>query len=469
MLAQMTDCGCETAPLPDVVVIVNGTRLKAADVFSDGTQKKIAVLQQGVMDERKNSLQLLINSRLLEAEARKRGMSPTRIVKQEVTSKVADPIDTEIEEFYNGNRANISGDLAAARSEIIAYIRNKRETALSEGFAARLRSAADVKMLVETATPPANAGERSRVFAYVNGFAILSADIEDVLRPTIFSVQEQVFRLRSDDIEVKVNDMLLTAEAQKRKMTESALIDAEVAAKVPAVTDADARAFYSQNKDRINGDFENVRVQLIDYLGEKKKTEAEAAFAKRLRASANIQVFLREPVPPVYQIDTAGRPSKGNQNAPVTIVEFIDIECRTCAEPYQAVDRIFNEMNGKVRLVVMHFPLTQHKRAQKAAEAAEAARDQGKFWDYVDLLFKNQTALETTDLKQDATQLGLDRKKFDAALDGTRLSDNVDHDRLEGDKLGISRTPTVYINGRRSVDVTYSGLKAAIETVLKTR
>jgi protein-disulfide isomerase len=465
--AQKVDCGCETAPLPDVLVIVNGTRLKAADVFSDSTQKKVGELQKSVIDERKNELQLLISSRLLEAEARKRGMSPTRLVKQEVTLKVADPTDTEVEEFYNRNRASISGDLSAARGEIIAYIRNKRETAASESFAGRLRAAADVKELVDAATPPANAAERSRVFATINGVAIRSGDVEDMLRPTIFSVQEQVYALRKAEIETQINDMLLTAEAKRRGVTTTQLYDAEVDHKARAVTDADARGFYDKNRERINGEFEKVKLQLIQYLVDQSKKNAEETFAARLRSAASIQLFLPEPVPPLYAIDTAGRPSKGSQNAPVTVVEFIDIECRTCSEPYHAVDRIFNEMNGRLRLVVMHYPLSQHKHAQKAAEAAEAARDQGKFWEYVDLLFKNQTALEPTDLKQYATQLGLDRKKFDAALDGTRLSDNVDHDRLEGDKLGINRTPTVYINGRRSADVTYEGLKTAVEAAMK--
>lgn len=467
LAAQHADeCACETAPVPDIVAIVNGTKLRAADTFSDQTKKRTAELQQGVIDERKNALKLMVNSRLLETEARKRGMSPTRLLKQEVMSNVADPTDTEIEEFYNRNREKISGDLAGARSEIKSYIRNRREAAESEKFAERLRAAGNVKMIVETATPPGTASERSRVFATVNGFSIRSADIEDILRPTIFTVQEQVFSLRNNDVTLKVNDMLLAAEAKRRTMTTSALIDAEVAAKLPVITEGDARGFYNQNKERINGEFEKVKGSIIEYLRDTKKTELEKAFADRLRRGASIQVFLAEPVPPVYQIDTAGRPSKGSQNAPVMIVEFIDIECRTCGDPYRAVDRIYTEMSGKVRVVVMHYPLTQHKRAQKAAEAAEAARDQGKFWEYLDLLFKNQKALDVADLKQYATQLGLDRKKFDAAIDGTRLMDNVDHDRLEGDKLGIYRTPTIFINGRRNLDVTYEGLKQAVELAL---
>jgi protein-disulfide isomerase len=461
------DCGCETSQLPDVVLILNGTKYRQADVFSVQARQKITDLQQSVIDERKNELQLLLNAKLLTAEARKQGMSPTRLIKQEVVSKVTDPNETEIQEFYSRNRSSIAGDLIAARADIIAYIRNKRETAAADEYAQRLRAAADVKVLIDEAAPPANASQRSRVLATINGAAVTAGDVEDALRPTIFSVQEQVYDIRKGEIDRKLNDLLLTGEARKRGLTEQALYEAEVTKKVPAVGEAEARAFFDKNRERITGDFEKVRYQLINYLVDQKKNDVEKGFADRLRAAATVQTFLSEPIEPIYAIDSEGRPSKGARNAPVTIVEFIDIECRTCAEPYHVLDRIFNESNGKVRIVAMHYPLSQHKNAANAAIAAEAAREQGKFFEYVDLLFKDQSALELTGLKQYATQLGLDRKKFDAALDGTRLSDIVDHDRLEGDKIGVSRTPTIFINGRRSADITYEGLKKAVDAALR--
>src|SRR5206468_12517474 len=78
------DCGCETAPLPDVILIVNGKPFRQANVFSAQTRKKVADVQQLVVDERTKEVSLLVNAKLLAAEARKRGMSPTRLVKQEV-------------------------------------------------------------------------------------------------------------------------------------------------------------------------------------------------------------------------------------------------------------------------------------------------------------------------------------------------------------------------------------------------
>ena len=148
LFAQKNDCACETAPLPEVLATVNGTKLRTADVFNDALQKKVADLQQGVIDERKNMVRLLINSRLLEAEARKRGMSPTRLVKQEVMSKVADPTDAEITEFYNRNRSNISSMstyshglyMGSLRYEQIATVAHDHQLAVRSCFGQLRRS-----------------------------------------------------------------------------------------------------------------------------------------------------------------------------------------------------------------------------------------------------------------------------------------------------------------------------------------
>jgi protein-disulfide isomerase len=110
-----------------------------------------------------------------------------------------------------------------------------------------------------------------------------------------------------------------------------------------------------------------------------------------------------------------------------------------------------------------------HANAFKAAEAAEAAREQDKYWEYTALLFRNQSALEVANLKQYATSLGLDRARFDAALDSGKFADKVRRDILDGDKVGVSGTPSLFVNGRRVNDRTYEGLKAAIEAALKKK
>jgi protein-disulfide isomerase len=117
---------------------------------------------------------------------------------------------------------------------------------------------------------------------------------------------------------------------------------------------------------------------------------------------------------------------------------------------------------------VRDYPLSQHADALKAAEAAEAAREQGKYWEYTMLLYQNQSALGVDKLKEYATRVGLDRAKFDAALDSGKFAESVRRDMQDGDRVGVAGTPTVFVNGRRVERASYEDLKAAIEAALKT-
>jgi protein-disulfide isomerase len=174
-------------------------------------------------------------------------------------------------------------------------------------------------------------------------------------------------------------------------------------------------------------------------------------------------------VSPVYEIATDDQPSKGAATAAVTVVEFTDLQCPTCAQLHPVVERLVAEYGDRVKFVVRDYPLTMHANAAKAAEAAEAAREQGKYWEYVALLYRNQSALEVPKLKEYAASLGLDRAKFDAALDSGKFSEKVQRDMTDGNRVGVNGTPTFYVNGRRIEVRSYEALKAAIDAALKEK
>jgi len=465
-LATTEDCGCEAAPLPEVLATVNGIRITKQDI-SANTQQRITQLQQQVVEARKRELDLQINSKLLEAEAKKRGVSASKLIEAEIIQKAGEPTEAEAQKVYDENKARIQGEFKDVKNEIVEYLRTQRQNEQAKRFSEVLRAGSQVKKNVEVATPPATAADRARVLATVNGQNITSADIEDSLRPLIYGVQEQVYNLRKQDVELKINDTLLEQEAQKRKVTTRALLETEVTAKVPVVSEAQAQKFYDENKDRINGDFSQMKYQIIQYLQERENQQANAAFASRLRSTAQVQTFLTAPEPPVYTISTDDQPAKGNPAAKVTIVEFTDFQCPSCAQAQPILERIADEYADRVRFVVRDFPLSQHAEAMKAAEAAEAAREQGKYWEYVAILFRNQSALQVDKLKAYATQIGLDRAKFDAALDSGRFTDKVHRDMLEGQRVGVNGTPTIFVNGRRISDRSYEGLKAVVEAALR--
>jgi protein-disulfide isomerase len=146
------------------------------------------------------------------------------------------------------------------------------------------------------------------------------------------------------------------------------------------------------------------------------------------------------------EIDHA--PVRGAPMAPVTIVTFSDFECHYCGRAHPILRRALRELEGKVRLVFLNFPLSAHEHAQAAAAAAIAAGNQGKFWEMHDLLFENQAALEAQDLERYATQLGLDLERFRTDVEARETRERIDRDREHGVKVGVEGTPSIFVNGR---------------------
>ena len=464
--AQVSDCGCEDKPLPEVLSVVNGVKISKNDLNPE-TRARVEELQRQVVEARQRELDLQIDSILLESEAKKRGVTPSQVIKDDVIAKVQTPTEAEAQAFYDQNKAQIKTEFKDAKENIVEYLRYQRQQEEAVKLAQRLRATAQLKVLAKSSTPPATSADRARVLAIVNSRQITMGDIEDSLRPLIFNVQEQVYTLRKQDLELKINDTLLSQEAQKKGITTRALLDAEVTSKLARVTDAQAQTFFDQNKDRISGDFAQTKAQIIQYLEEGQEREATIAFAGQLRRASKVETSLTAPESPAFSIATDDQPVKGNPKAVVTIVEFTDFECPSCARQHPVLERIVSEFGDRLRLVVRDFPLSQHANARKAAEAAEAAREQGKYWEYAAALFRNQSALGVDKLKQYATELGLDRARFDASLDSGKFAENVQRDLADGRKLGVNGTPTLYINGKRVSDNSYESLKAAIETALK--
>ena len=159
-------------------------------------------------------------------------------------------------------------------------------------------------------------------------------------------------------------------------------------------------------------------------------------------------------------------PVRGPASAAVTIVEFTDFQCPSCAAMHPVIEEVLKSYGSKVRFVVRDFPLAMHADARKAAEAANAAHAQGKFFEYAALLFKGQKELDVPSLKKYASELGLDRARFDAALDSGKFAAEVRHDIAQGELYGVGATPTIFINGVMLTELTSDALRAAIDRAL---
>jgi protein-disulfide isomerase len=149
------------------------------------------------------------------------------------------------------------------------------------------------------------------------------------------------------------------------------------------------------------------------------------------------------------RIAAKGAPSFGPEDAKVTIVEFSDFQCPYCSRAAEVVHQIKNKYGDKVRFVFRQFPLPMHQQAHLAAQAAVAAQQQGKFWEYHDLLFANQRELTRESLEAYAKKVDMNMTELKRALDGQTNKAAVDADVSLGEGVSVSGTPTVFINGKR--------------------
>ena len=160
--------------------------------------------------------------------------------------------------------------------------------------------------------------------------------------------------------------------------------------------------------------------------------------------------------------------TEGDPNAPVTLVEYGDYQCPYCGRAHPVVKRVQAHFGPRLRFVFRNFPLSDlHEYAALAAESAEAAAAQGKFWPMHDKIFENQGALGPELIESIATELGIDLEKFNQEVNGSAYRDRVKQDFMSGVRSGVNGTPTFFLNGTRYNDnPDYPSLVSAIEALL---
>jgi protein-disulfide isomerase len=290
--------------------------------------------------------------------------------------------------------------------------------------------------------------------------------IEERLRPLVYKLRMSTYLLEKDALDQAIYNLLLLAEADRRNIAPEALVRTEISEKTHQPSETEISKFYNENKSSIPGTLDAVRSQIVSYLQNQEQQKLESALADKLRKQANIRLLITEPQTLVQSISVDDDPARGEATAPVTVVEFTDFQCPSCAAMQPILDDVLQSYGNKVRFVVRDFPLLAHANARKAAEAANAANAQGKFWDYAVILFKHQNALDVPSLKKYASDLGLNRALFDAALDSGKYAAEVRHDIDDGEKYGIDSTPTIFINGAALTVLSTEGLRAAIDKAL---
>ena len=303
-----------------------------------------------------------------------------------------------------------------------------------------------------TAAQPVRPQTADDVVATVGGLRITLAEVDERALSVPASnfgslpLSQALYEARRAVLDDMVGSRLIEADAKARGTDPAALVLQEITSKVTQPSDTDVESWYKANQQRVQGaSLEQVAAPIRSLLLQDRTEEARRAFVDRLKASTPVTITL---APPRLAVSDGGRPAKGPANAPIQVIEFSDFECPFCFRANPTIAQVLSTYGDRIRLVYRHYPLPNHPNARPAAEASACAHEQGKFWEYHDRLFANQSRLSAGDLKQHAADLGLDAGKFNVCVDSRRFQKDVEEDVAAAQLVGVSGTPHFFINGR---------------------
>jgi len=311
------------------------------------------------------------------------------------------------------------------------------------------------------------------VVATVRGQPVLAKEILDKIRIQELKAQAdylgKVQQIREGVLKNMVIERILEEEAKKAGLAtvdEYVKLQAEKTRK--PMDDARLRALYAELVGPGgNPPFDDVKMQLAQMASQRDAQEAVGALMERIIAENKIVWQLPTAKLPRLEVSADDDPILGAPDAKVTIVEFSDFECPYCSKAAEAVHEVEKKYKGKVRVVFRDFPLSFHKTAKAAAVASNCAKEQNKFWEFHDQLFKNQKGLEESGFKTYARVVGMDGDKLDKCLASNNYAAEVEKDIADGEKLGVEGTPSFFVNGRPlSAGGSVEELSKAVEAAL---
>ena len=312
------------------------------------------------------------------------------------------------------------------------------------------------------------------VVATVGATSITLAQVDDLAMQQPASafgamkLSQAMFEARRLALDSIVGNMLVEQEAKSRGMDKVTLVDQEVSSKITPPNDQDVAAWYQANQQRVQGaPLEQVRDPIRALLVQERTQAVRQTYLDKLKAKTPVRIMLE---PPRQAVKASDSPAKGPTGAPVEMIEFSDFQCPFCLRANPVVNQVLSTYGDKIHFVYRNYPLPNHPNARPAAEAAQCANEQGKFWPYHDRLFASAGQLSDADLKQSAAQVGLDAPKFNACFDGHKYKAAVDADIQAADELGVSGTPAFFINGRAITGAQpFEAFKSVIDEELELK
>jgi len=305
------------------------------------------------------------------------------------------------------------------------------------------------------------AQEPIQVVARVSGTDLTLSDLQQDEGGKLLQAEYQYYLNERKALEELIDNRLLGDEARKKNFTLEQLLETEVYKGVKDPTEDQLEVYYEGLDTQ--EPYQSVREDVLQHIRELRRTKARAAYVDQLRKQAKINVML---MPPSAQVNVSKAYARGSDNAPVVLVEFADYQCPYCQKVNPQIQQLKKEYGDSLTVIFKDFPLPMHHGSEKAAEASRCAGEQGKFWEYHDVLFYSKL-LDVDALKEHARVLKLDGDRFDTCLDSGAETGAVKKDLDEAKSLGLTGTPSFFVNGHFfSGVVDYAALKDIVNQQL---
>ena len=296
----------------------------------------------------------------------------------------------------------------------------------------------------------------------------LGAEVASAESKALRSYCDGLEAARHAALESYVNEKLVAAAAGAAGKETNDYVKERVTAASATPTDSEIQAFYDSRKTPDAPPLDKVKPQVVAAIQRTKAQGAIEAMLTDLRKTAKFEEKLPDVRSPAVQIDIPSTTAvSGNKDAKVRFVEFADFQCPYCSKAAENVKQLKAKFGDRVEFAYRHFPLSFHEHAPKAAEIAQCAAAQGKFWEMHDKMYASQQALGEPEIKGYAKDLGLDMTALDKCLASGDAGKQVDEDFKKGQEIGVEGTPAFYINGRPYAgNPTLEGMSEALEKAL---
>ncbi|HMQ02410.1 MAG TPA: thioredoxin domain-containing protein [Pyrinomonadaceae bacterium] len=407
-----------------------------ASMLPDDVRRAFIERNAAVADERTRLLGEMVRELLIDAEARTANSSAQAVVDAEMR-KIPPPTEAEIGRIYEANRQVFGGrTLAQVRAQIVYFLRGNAEQESLKELTDRLKAK---HKFVAGKDPNAVGIKDTEVLFSIAGKPVTLAEFNAKHRALLYDAVASIYVHAAEHLDEVILSAIINKEARARNISPSELIAVEVTDKLRDYTDEE-------------------RIRL------------ESALKAKLYEKYAVKILLKQPEPVAHNISADDDPFVGRPDAPVTVIMFSDFQCSACAATHPLLKRTLAEFGDKVRFVVKDFPLEgTHENALRAALAANAASAQGKFFEFVEILYQNQGSLDETSLKAFASEVGLNIKQFEIDFTNETAAAEIRKDIADGTRLGVRSTPSIFVNGFRLHRLSADGIRAAVDHALKSR